>query len=355
MKENFWGQWSEEYLKDHPELPPLTDELLAAFKKRCALELPPALVKLLRTKNGGPLHNPDFKLGGSDLRVSEIMGLGMAEDFSSIRSYAFMLAREHCAEIREKLTQKVGGDLSKVLLIADSGGYPDAFALNYTHLNSFGEPTVYRIAMDGDDASAELIADSFGDFLKGHYSGDAEPITRMEEANQYRLLAEGNYSGLHEVGSTPVEMKWKICLDGARILVFQEEDWGFGKSVTRMWITRSQIQESPGVLDFLFGLYQRFLLWRTGRAIGADLSQAANSKRICISKEDAPLRPSCYKLAFHTHNLGDELTEDSWIRIRRADAFEGRWKNSETKAWGGSVYSADKGELMQAQNAIVGI
>ena len=352
MKENFWGQWSEEYLKDHPELPPLTDELLAAFKKRCALELPPALVNLLRTKNGGLLHNSDFKLGGSDYCVSEIVGLGMAEDFSSIRSYAFMLAGEHCAELREKLAQKVGGDLSKVLLIADSGGYPDAFALNFNHLNSTGEPTVYRISMGDEDACAEFVADGFADFLKGHYFGDAEPITRMEEADQYRLLAEGGYSGIHEVGGGRVEIAWKICLDGGRVLVFQQEDWGWGKKLTRMEINRAQIYESPGVLDYLFGLCQRFLVWRTSRAIGANLSQLANTKKIRIAKEDAPLKPGCFKLTFHTHTLGDELTADSWIRLRRAESFEGRWKNSESKVWSDAIYSARKDELAWARAAL---
>ena len=352
MKTNFWGQWSEEYLKDNPELPPLTDEILAAFKKRCALKLPPALFNLLRTKNGGRLHNPDFKLGGRDCCVSEIVGLGTVEDFSSIRSYAFMLAGEDYTELREKLTQRVGGDLSNVLLIADSGGFPDAFALNFNHLNSTGEPTVYRISMDGEDACAELIADCFDDFLKGHYFGEAEPITRMEDAVQYRLLAEGGYSGIHEVGGNRVEIAWKICLDGGRVLVFQREDWGWGKKVTRMEINRAQIYESPGVLDYLFGLCQRFLVGRAGRAIGANLSQLANTKKIRIAKEDAPLKPGCFKLTFHTHTLGDELTAESWIRLRTAEAFEGRWKNSESKVWNDVIYSARKEELAVSREAL---
>lgn len=353
MNTTFWGQWSEDYLKDHPELPPLTDEMLAAFKKRSGLELPSALVNLLRTKNGGRVYNPDFKLNGQDYCVSEIVGLGMTEDFSSIRSYAFMLLREDCAELRERLARKVGGDLAKVLLVADSGGYPDAYALNFNHCNSAGEPTVYRIAMDGDEVDADLIADSFADFLKGHYLGETEPIARMDEADQYRLLAQGGYSGRHKVGDSKVEMTWKICQDGDCILVFQEEDWGWGKSVTRMEMNRSQLCESSGVVNFLFGLYQQFLLYRTGKEIGANLSQAVNTKKLRIAKEDAPLKPRCFNLTFHTHTLEDELSADSWIRVRTAKAFEDRWKNSESQVWNDSIYSASEADLKQARRAIV--
>jgi len=166
------------------------------------------------------------------------------------------------------------------------------------------------------------------------------------------LLAEGGYSGTHEVSDKQVEIAWKICLQGSHVLVFQQEDWGWGKKLTRMEINRSQLYESSGVLDFIFGLYQKFLLWRTGNAIGADLSQAANTKRICIAKEDASLKPGCFNLTFHTHNLGDELTADSWIRVRTAEPFEGRWKNSESKVWNDAIYSAHKEELARAREAL---
>ena len=358
MKENFWGKMSDEYLKENPEQPPLTDESLAAFEQCVGLKLPKALTNLLRVKNGGPLQNTDFRFNGKDYEVTYIKAAVPDDSYSSIRSYSNILRDPDFAEAGDQLQKKVGS-LAKLLYVAEPSGYPFSYVLNYNRLNFSGEPTVCCVWLEfGEEPNLKQIANSFTDFLAGQYEGDAAPIVEMNEAERYRVLASGGYSGMHEVSGKKVEMEWKVCLDGRRIIVFQREDWGWGESVKRQEMNRSQFQESSGalevLLDWLFGLYQRFLLWRTGKEIGADLSQLANTKKLRIEKCDAPLKPRCFTLTFFAHTLGDELTDDSWIRTREATPYEGRWKNSESKVWNISISSASKQELQKVRSAIAG-
>src|SRR5688572_9996315 len=106
-----------------------------------------------------------------------------------------------------------------------------------------------------------------------------------------------------------------------------------------MELNRSQLRSASGVLAFLHSLYQRFVLRRLGKEMGADLSQLANTEKLSIAKYDAPLNPRCFSLTFHTQILGDEPSADPWMRVRTAKAFEGRWKNSNSEVWNDSVYS----------------
>lgn len=355
MKENFWGKMSDEYLKNNPEPPPLTDASLAAFEQRVGLKLPKALTDLLHVKNGGPLQNTDFRFNGKDYQVTYVKAVTFEDSYDSIRTYNSILSDPDAEDSRVSLQKRVG-DLSKLLFVAEALDGPDAFALNYDDLNAAGEPTVWVVALTyGEEAKAKRIADSFSEFLDGQYFGDETPIVDLNEAAQYRLLAEGGYSGTHEVSGNNVEVAWKICLDRSRILVFQQEDWGWGKSVTRMELKRSQLRSSSGVLDFFYSLYQRFLLHRLGKEMGANLSQLANTEKLRVSKYDAPLKPRCFNLTFHTHTFGDEPSADPWIRLRTAKAFEGRWKNSESEVWNNSVYSAREEDLKQARRSIAGI
>lgn len=351
MNENFWGKMSDEYLKDNPEPPALTNEMLAHFEQRVGLKLPKTLIDLLLTKNGGLIRNTDFRFNGKDYQVTYVKSVTLEDSYNSIRTYENILDDPNAEEAKVSL-QKKAGDLSKLLLMAEALDGPDAFVLNYSDFRN-GEPTVWLIALEyGEEARAKRIANSLTEFIGGQYSGDETPIVSMKEAEQYQLLAAGGYSGQHEVGDSKVETAWKICLNGAHLLVFQEEDWGLDKSVIRMEMNRAQFNSSSGLLDLLFGFYLRFALYRLGKQIGANLSQAANTKKLSISKKDAPLKPRCFDLTFHTHTLGDELTEDSWIRVRRATMYEGRWKNSESKVWNDSISSAREEELLQALKVI---
>jgi len=354
MKANFWGQMSDEYLQNNPEPPPLTDEILAKFEQRIGQRLPKSLTDLLRIKNGGLLQNTDFRFDGKEYEVTYIKAVSSNDSYDSIQSYATILGGADSAEAREEL-QGMMGPLSQLWYFAEPSGYPFGYVLNYNKLNSHAEPTIWCIGLEyGEPPSVKQIADSFSDFLAGQYEGDAGPIVEMKEAERYRVLAAGGYSGLHEVSGNKVEMEWKVCLDSRGILVFQREDWGWGESVKRQEMCRSQFQESHGVLDSLFGMYQRFLLWRTGKEMGADLGQLANTKRLRIEKFDAPLRPRCFTLTFFAHTLGDKLTDDAWIRTREATPYEGRWKNSESKVWNVSISSASKEALEKARIAVVG-
>ena len=344
MNENFWGQMSEEYLKNNPELPPLTDETLATFEKQIGLKLPKALTDLLRIKNGGLVQNTDFKFKGKEYEATYFKSVRLDETFEAIRSYASIFSDSDMSEIREQL-QKKAGDLSKLLLVAEPNGHPYAFALNYNHLNSVGEPAVFCVWMDCDEADANLTANSFSDFLAGQYFGDEHPTVDLSEAKKYRLIAEGSYQGryegTHEEGSLtlsglPVRVSWKICSHRSRLIVFQKSDWA-GKSE----ITREEIHKSALAFDFpsleSYGVeLEPELVENIRPAIEIEV----------LSEYDAPITPKCYELLLHI-----QPGHKQWVAIDSSTAYRGRWKNSKYKVVYSSVKSADKAALGKAIEA----
>jgi len=236
-------------------------------------------------------------------------------------------------EMRE-LLQKKRGNLSKLLFVADSGGYPYAFALNYNHLNSAGEPTVYCVWLEEDETDATFTADSFGEFLAGQYFGDAEPIVDLAEAGKYRLVAEGRYEGKHEISGNAVLVSWKICSRMNRILVFSSEDWGWGVTLERSELFKAHLH-----LAFL-------PLEKYGVDLDPDFAELIRPavEPEVLSKYDIPASPDCFQFTFHV--------QPEWVRKKTSKAFEGKWKNSAGQVWNTSVYSADKAALEKVIEAV---
>jgi hypothetical protein len=343
MNVNFWGKMSEEYLKENPELPPLSDKTLAAFEKRIGLKLPKALTDLLRIKNGGPLQNTDFKFKDKEYEVTYIKSVTPDETFDSVRSYAFVLDDSHMSEMRKQLQKNVG-DLSKLFYVAEPNGHPYAFALNYNHLNSIGEPTVYCVWMDCDEVDAKRIADSFAEFLAGQYFGDEHPTVDLEEARKYQLVAQGGYEGRYKgkpekglLSGLAVQVRWKICSDKSRLIVFQDIDWG-----GQLEITREEIHKSALVFDFPS-------LESYGVELEPDLAKMIRPaiEIEVLSKYEAPLIPDCYELLLHIQPGGKK-----WVSTDSSSPYQGRWKNRKSKVVYSSVKSSSKVELKRTLQAV---
>lgn len=345
MNTKFWGQMSEEYLKNNPELPPLTDETLAAFEKRIGLKLPKVLADLLRIKNGGLVQNTDFKFKGKEYEVTYIKSVSPDEVFDSIQSYASIVRDSDRNETRELLQNKLG-DLAKVLFVAEPNGYPYAFALNYNHLNSAAEPTVYCVWMEGDEADANLTANSFAEFLAGQDCGDEHSTVDLAESQKYQLIAEGGYEGryegTHEEGShtlfgLPVRVSWKICSHRSRLIVFQEKDWA-----GQLTITREEIHKSALAFDFPS-------LESYGVELEPELAEMIRPaiEIEVLSKYEAPLIPDCYELLLHIQPGGKK-----WVSIDSSSPYQGRWKNRKFRVVYSSVKSLNKVELMRTLQAV---
>lgn len=346
MSVNFWGEMSEEYLKNNPQAPPLTDETRAIFERQTGLKLPNDLVNLLRIKNGGILQNTDFTFRGKKYEVSNIRAVTQNDAFDSTRSYDCILNDSDWSETRRQL-QKIIGDLSKLLCVAEPNGHPYAFALNYNHLNATGEPTVYYISLGCDEAAARQIGDSFADLLAGQYFGDEHPTVNLAEAQKYQVIAEGayegRYKGHHEKDSTmlsglPVRVSWKICSDGDRLIVFQESDWA-----GQLEITRGEIHKSTLAFDFpsleSFGIEIETEL--------AELIRPAIEIEI-LSKFDAPLMPDCYELLLHI-----QPGSDKWVRIDSSSPYQNRWKNDQVDVVYSSLKSSSKVQLRRTLQAVI--
>lgn len=346
MKENFWGKMSDEYLKNNPEPPPLTDESLAAFEKRLGLKLPKALTDLLRVKNGGLIQNTDFKFKGKEYEVTYIKAVTDDDSYESIRTYADMFTHPISFESREQLQKKVS-DLSKLLYLAEPNGYPYAFALDYNKLNSDNQPTVMCVRFEcGEEPETKLIANSFEEFLSGQYFGDEQPIVNLAEANKYRLIAEGGYEGQYEgepepesgvLSGLPVKVRWKICSRRNRLIVFQEIDWAGQKTISRQEIHKAALS-----LEFLklegYGVELEPEL--------AEMIRPAIEVEV-ISQSDIPVIPKIWELLLHIQ-MGDKR----WVETKNSSPYQGRWKNEKSTVLYSSIKSASRAEIEKTFRAV---
>jgi hypothetical protein len=346
MNANFWGQMSDEYLRDHPEPPPLTDEALAAFEKRSGLKLPKALTELLRIKNGGLLQNTDFNFEGKEFQVTYFKSVSPDDSFDAIRSYADVLSGPDAAEMRQQLKKKAG-DPSRLLLVAEPLDFPYAFALNYNRLSSRGEPTVYCVCLvECEEVRVKCLANSFTDFLAGQYFGDEQPTVNLAEVKKYRLIAEGGYEGRYEgtpqpgagiLSGLPVRVRWSICSHRSRLIVFQEIDWAGQPKITRAEIHKSALAFDFPPLESYGAELEPELAEMIRPAIEIDV----------LSKFDAPLIPDCYELLLHV-----KPGHKRWVSIETSSPYQGRWKNSKSKVTYESVKSASEPELARVQQSV---
>ena len=346
MKESdFWGRMSDDYLRDNPEPPPLTDPLLAAFEKRTGVKLPKSLTDLLRIQNGGPLHNADFRFADKDYQVTYIKAvMSEEESHESIKSYFHMLDDDEGA----RLLQKKIGNLSKILEVAEPLDYPYTFALNYNHLNGGGEPTVWCIEWDDETPAAHQIANSFAEFLDGQYFGDEKPIVDSYDAVRLKLcIAEGRYVGKYrgepKEGSgllmgMPVNVVWQIYAVGDRLILFQESDWAGENRLTRAEVRKSN-------LAFNFPKLESY-----GVKVEPELAENIRPgvEIELLTKYDADLEPDCYELLLHVSDPG----ESQWV-VDESLEYEGRWKNRKHEVVYVSVKSAAKDELTKVLEAVV--
>jgi hypothetical protein len=343
---NFWREMAAEYLRDHPEPPPLTEEALAAFEKQIGAKLPRALTELLLVKNGGLLQNTDFRFDDEEYQVTYFKSVRPDESFDGIRSYANILSYPEAAEMREQL-QKMVGNLSRLVLVAEPLDFPYAFALNYNHLSSNGEPTVYCVRlMEGEEANVKCLANCFEDFLAGQYFGDEQPTVSFAEANRYQLVAEGGYEGCYKgisqpgsgmLSGLPVRVHWKVCSHWNRLLVFQQIEWA-GRSEIR----RSELRKSELVFDFPS-------LESLGEELEPELAEMIRPaiEIEVLSKLDAPLIPDCYELLLHV-----KLGQERWVSVESSSPYEGRWKNWKFRVAYESIKSGSRHELARVQRSI---
>ncbi|MEO7299487.1 MAG: SMI1/KNR4 family protein [Verrucomicrobiota bacterium] len=328
---SFWKELTDEGRSVVKELPPLSDEMVAVCEKKFGIKFPQSLLELLRTQNGGFLENSDFKIAGKDYRVREIMGIGDGEGFREIRPWSYCFSNDDALEkdIAESL-QKEGGDLSRLLLFGDDDYV--CYALDYNFLNSDGEPTVICAVPDPETTEVRRVANSFSELLKSHYFGDVEPTVQMEEALRYTLIAEGGYNGTLRSTDATIVIKWKICSEADRLIIFQQEDWGWGEKRERSEISKSSLDWSPIPLEGY------------GVDVEPDLAKlirpTVEAECLDVTLYDVPTTPKCFQLNFRI-----PIGEQNRIKKTTSEAYEGRWKNESSKLIHACVYSDNKAAL----------
>lgn len=332
---NFWSQLDDESEAAVKQLPPLTDETLAAAEAQFGVKLPRALVDLLRSRNGGYLENRDFKLNGESFSVHEILGITLPQEFSSLGPL-LCLDGEEAEEMREQFEQKAG---EPAKLIQFAGADCWSYMLDYNRLNAAGEPTIIQVCLDDpEDVGVKRMADSIEEFMQGHYFGDAEPLVRLEEADKYQLVAQGGYEGMHTITGRAIRIAWKICAHRNRLIVFQrEEGWKEGETCER-----SELFKSALCLEFVpledYGVELEPEL--------AEMIRPAVEPEI-LGEFDVPVKPACYQFVLHV-----QARKDRRISKQTSEAFEGRWKNESFKVLNTAVYSADKAALERTIEAV---
>jgi hypothetical protein len=337
---NFWRQFAPESDPAVMEHPPLTDEAVTFCEKKFGLKFPPALLDLLKTKNGGVLENFDFKIGTKDFTVGSILGIGNGDSFYDIRPVSSLVnpSDSFGTELWKKLEDSAG-NLSKLLHFADNDPY--WYALDYNHLNSRGEPKVICVLTDEDEAAAWPLADSFEEFLNGHYFGDAEPIVRLEEATALELVAQGEYEGKSKRTGLPVKISWKISSQSRRLIVLSNEDWGLGEGL-------ELIRAELGKAFVCFGRelppgYESELA-----ELGPEVVEGirAHVEAEPIEEYDVGVKPRCYQLRLEVQ------PGEAWVTCQSSKQYQGRWKNRQYRVVYTSIYSADKEALARTIDVI---
>ena len=334
----FWRELDAEARKAVHQLPPLTDEMVAACETKFGVRFPPALLHLLRSQNGGLLENTDFKFHGKDCGVTGIRGIDDGEGFSCIRPCSdFMDESDPLGGDLVRQLRKKAGDPARLLCFADDEVH--WYALDYNHLNSKGEPTILRVLTDEDTANCWRVADSVAGFLQGQYFGDPEPSVQLKEADKLKLIAEGGYTGKSRVNRTPVQISWKICSQRSRIIVLSSEDWGIDKEGPEL--RRAELLKG----NLCFGGQ---LSEENAAELGPELTDLIRPhvEAESIEKYDIGVTPTCYLLRL------DIQPQGKWVKVQDSKPYKGKWKNSSDEVVYTRVFSADKAALRRAMIAV---
>jgi hypothetical protein len=303
---SFWltlGKDSPAALK---QLPHLTDEMVAACETDFGVKFPFSFIQLLKTQNGGPLDNSDFKLEGQGvISVGGICGISPDVEYGRIFPLARCLEPEYMADEIREINEQVG-DPNLILPFDSDGHY--YYALNFNERGTTGEPSVIYLDIEGG-VSHHKITDSFAELLACHYEGDPEAIVRMEEAAQFQIIAEGAYNGKHSAnGTSSVSFLWKICSHHSQLIVFAMENWGRG----------------PDDIQFKRSVFHK---------------SSIEFQMRCIRREEAVEQPKGYSLC-----LEAECREKPML-YQTSQLYKGRWKNDSSSMMFTFVYSSDKTAL----------
>lgn len=255
------------------------------------------------------MNNPDFRFGGKEFTVQVINKIEDSSDSHRICPLGRILDSEFQADEIESIKERIG-DPNLILPFDGDGHY--YHALNYNECEAGGEPSVIFLEVE-DSVSFQKIAGSFTEFLSGHYEGDPKPIVQMEEADKYRVVVEGRYEGFLNSTHTNVCISWKICSHFGQLIVFQQQDWGWRKSLERYDFSK------------------------------ADLVLSKPETK----KYDSPLNPDCYRL--HLEVQPYTLT----MMKKEATAYNGRWKNSSSETGNVTLYSNSRRALEDAMGVVV--
>lgn len=235
MTTPFWNE-DQEVLDD--DLPPLTDTVLAGFERRTGLRLPAELAALLLQRNGGSLHQAEFRVGKSEvISLDDLMGVADKPAWNAISTLAAFL---HARGEEVEAWRGVVADPQRVLLLSGDGHW--FYALDYGVAGTTKPPTVVHIELECGPARRQ-IATSFAAFLAMAYAGDPEPSIDWASAPG-ELLAEDRVCA---VSRHDRNLNWNShcrCFRRGKTLVVRcERDmWGGGRELTEGLITGGKIE-----------------------------------------------------------------------------------------------------------------
>jgi len=324
---SFFKGWADRVKRDY-DLPRLTDEMIAAFEHNHGIKLPKSLLDLLRIKNGGVINNPDFRFTGLEFTVAELRGVGEGLKIPHLESLESVY--DDASETEQREWKRHFDKLGKVFVLAEAGGHPYSFALDYNRPGPAGEPAVVLIRFDGESMEVQTVADSFGEFLKAQYQGDETPGVKLEEADSYELISQGDYSGRHAISDVPIEHAWKICADKDRLMVYQKTDFNGTKTWQKATLLKSSLVFSFAPLE------------ESGVDVETELADLIRDEAApeILVQEAAYANPDCYRLDLHV-----DPAQDNWIELLETTQFGERWKNSVSRVVYISVYSSDRSLL----------
>jgi hypothetical protein len=306
----FWLQFEEGSPAAETALPPLTDEVVRSFESRYGVRLPTRLVELLKEQNGGSLVDTGFKFGGEDYYVDSISGLADTDRFGNIRPISEIFDREDEADLFTQIKKQLGQP-ERVFPFGDYGGHC-MYALDYNRSSKAGEPKVIYFIIEGDLSGVTILADSFKDFLQGHYLGEPTPSVNLEDVSKETLLVETRSSGRHVHGGTALEFFSWVCDRKKELIVFSKRTWDGKVSLRRSVVSK--------------------------KSLAPDFCE--------ITQLEYVGEPATYQLLLHVD------PNRSWVSIDDAEQSGPVWKNTKAKAVYDSVYSHDRDQLVQLSKRI---
>lgn len=306
----FWLQFEEGSPAAETALPPLTDDEVRSFESRYRVKLPKRLVDLLKAQNGGSLVHDSFKFRGKDYYLDDISGLAASEQFGTIKPLSEVFDLEDEGDLEAQIKDQIGNP-ELVFLFGTYGGHC-MYALDYNQASKQQEPKVIYFILEGDLSGVRSLADSFDDFLKGHYLGEPTPSVNLEDVSKETLLVETRSAGRHVHGGTALEFFNWVCDRKKELIVFSKSTWD-GKVSLR----RSVVPKKSLVPDFCE-----------------------------ISKVEYVGEPAIYQLLLQVD------PNCSGVTIDDAEQSGTVWKNTKCEVMNDYVYSHDRDQLVQLSKRI---